>query len=74
MSDLSLRARRRSLQLRLVNIERKIVRVQEEIHQLEQGLSPDGPGLFGNNNPAMNSLKDNLEHLKRVARQIREEV
>lgn len=71
MSSLSPRARRRFLQLRLNYIEEKIVRVQEEIYQLEEGHNPR---LFGEEDPGLKALKENLEHLEGVARQIRGEI
>ena len=71
MDSLSPAARRRSLKLELENIEQKIVRVQEEIYQLEQGHNP---GLFGEDHPALRALKGNLKHLEGVARQIRREL
>ena len=70
---LSSQARRRSLQLKLQDIERKIVRTQEEIYQLEQGASWT-PDLFGDQHPTLAALRQHLEHLEKVAKEIRQEI
>ena len=74
MSLLSSRARWRSLQLRLNYIEEKIVGVQEELLTLEQEITEKEPRLFVHEHLGVTALKRQLEHLERVAAQIREEL
>ncbi len=76
MSGLTPYARRRSLRLRLRldYIEEKVVRVQEELHALEQEVAATSPSLFVNEHLGVTALKGQLEHLEGVARKIREEL
>lgn len=74
MAGLSPVARRRSLKLRLDYIEEKIVRVQEELLNLEQEVSKGNPSLFITEHLGVKALKHQLEHLEKVAMKIREEL
>ena len=73
MAGLFPAAHRRSLQLNLQNIERKIVRLQEEIYQLKQE-SPDHADLFGDRQSALSGLKEHLKDLEGLAQTLRKEL
>ncbi len=64
-SDLSPPGRRHALRLRLEHIHRRIARVEEEIAEA-QGGSELNPGLFGQEHPALRSLRDWLARLREV--------
>src|SRR3989304_7588971 len=60
---LSSKARRRSLQLKLENIEHKLARIQGELSRLEQESGCSTPDLFAKANPAVEALRRELKHL-----------
>jgi len=74
MAGLSPFARRRSLNLRLNYIEERIVRVQEELLNLEEEVSKSNADLFINEHLGVKALKHQLEHLEKTAMKIRGEL